>query len=256
MNRKYKGIKLTNLEKGVQFSHSKSAYILTGGQQERDINTDYFDLLLERQKSNLTSEQFYEISALNSVANMNYQICNGGIDQYFYNSYDKSNPPMNDEDVAQVDKANQCLMLDTLVTFGLEVFPDREEDNNKLEKIVRRFKDIYVENVEQFETIASDEDKYIWDEEKEEWIENIYYEEVYDVSVGFEDEIFNADNFDEEYYMINDYLELLIEGYAQYLTKSYDKELDNLDKRISVAKNKADEIINVEGNPQREDIVK
>ena len=56
--------------------------------------------------------------------------------------------------------------------------------------------------------------------------------------------------------MVNDYLELLMEGYAQYLTKSYDKEIDNLDKRISVAKNKADEIINAEGNPQREDILK
>lgn len=174
MNRKYKGIELTNLEKDVQFSHSKSAYMLSGGLQEQDINTDYFDVLLERQKSNLTSEQFYEISALNSVANMNYQICNGGIDQYFYNSYDKSNPPMNDEDVAQVDKANQCLMLDTLVTFGLEVFPDREEDNDKLEKIVRRFKDIYVENVEQFETITSDEDKYIWDDGIEDWVVKSY----------------------------------------------------------------------------------
>lgn len=50
MNRKYKGIKLTNLEKGVQFSHSKSAYILTGGQQERDINTDIICVLLEKAK--------------------------------------------------------------------------------------------------------------------------------------------------------------------------------------------------------------
>ena len=56
--------------------------------------------------------------------------------------------------------------------------------------------------------------------------------------------------------MVNDYLELLIEGYAKYLKKSYDKELDNLDKRISEAKNKADEIIDAEGNPQREDKAK
>ena len=74
MDRKYKGIKLSGLDKDVKLSHSKSAYMLSGGQQEQDVNTDYFDVLLERQKSKLTSEQFYEISALNSVANMNYQI--------------------------------------------------------------------------------------------------------------------------------------------------------------------------------------
>ena len=254
MNRNFKGIELDNLDKNVQFSHSKSAYMFTGGQQERDINTDYFDILLERQKSEFTPEQFYEISALNSVANMNYQICNGGIDQYFFNNFDKSNPPITDEDVAQVDKADQCLMLDTLVTFGLEVFPDMEEDNNNLEKIVWRFKDIYVENVEQFETIYSDEDKYIWDEEVEDWVVNPDYEEPYDISVGFEDEIFNAYNFDEEYYMVNDYLELLIEGYAQYLTKAYDRELSNLDKRINYAKNKTDIAIKTEDEHQKEDI--
>lgn len=244
MKRIYKGIELENLEKEVKFSHSKSAYALSGGLQERDENIEYFDLLLDRQKNLLSPKQFLEISALNSVANMNYQVCNGGIAQYFYNSYDIARPPYNENDVAQLDKAQQCTMLDILVTFGLEVFPEYEEKNSQLEKIVRQFKDIYVEEVEQFETIASDEEKYIWDDEKEEWIENIYYEETYEVSAGFENELFNDEFFDDNYYKINDYLELLIEGYAQYLTKSYDKGIDSLENKITNAKNKA------EGHPK------
>lgn len=252
MNKKFKGIELIGLDKNVAFSHSYSAYVISGGTQERDENIDYFDALLEREKSKLSPEQFDEISALSSVANMNYQICNGGIAQYFYNRYDKYNPPMNENDVAQLSKDKQCEMLDALIIFGLEVFPDREEDNIMLEKVVRQFKDIYVEKVEQFETIYSDEDKEIWDEDTKDWVLNPAYEEPYEAYIGLEDELVNSDYFDDNYYKINDYLELLMEGYAQYLTKSYDKEIQSLDEKINEAHSKTDNLMKEETTIDRQ----
>lgn len=233
----YKGIELTKLNEDVQFSHSHSAYMLSSGLLEMNQNVVYFDKLIDMDKSKLSPEKFDEISGLSSVSNMNYQICNGGIDQYFYNRYDKYNPPMSKEDVAQVDKEKQCEMLDTLMSFAIEVFPEKEEENIKLEKVIRQFKDIYVENVEQFETVYSDEDRLLWDEEELEWIVNPDYEEPYDISTGFEDELVNAYNFNDKYYEINSYLEVLIEGYAQYLCKAYEKEHLRLDDKIELAKN-------------------
>jgi len=235
----FKGIELTNLIEDVHFSHSHSAYFLSGGVLEKDRNVVYFDKLLEIEKKALTTDQFAQISSLNSVMNMNYQICNGGIEQYFFNRYDKYRAPMSDEDVAQVDKEKQCEMLDTLMSFAIEVFPENEEENRKLENVIRQFKEIYVENVEQFETIYSDEDEEIWNEEIEDWVINPRYEEPYEAFVGHEDELFNAENFDDRFYEINSYLELLMEGYAQYLCKSYESEQVKLDDKIQRASGKS-----------------
>lgn len=238
-NRTFKGIELTNFTEDVRFSHSHSAYSLSGGVLEKDQNVVYFDRLLEIEKQALTMDQFDRVSSLNSVMNMNYQICNGGIEQYFFNRYDKYRAPMSDEDVAQVDKEKQCEMLDTLMSFAIEVFPENEDENRKLENVIRQFKEIYVENVEQFETIYSDEDEEIWSEEIEDWIINPRYEEPYEAFVGHEDELFNAENFDDNYYEINSYLEMLMEGYAQYLCKSYENQQIKLDDKIKLASDKS-----------------
>ena len=61
-------------------------------------------------------------------------------------------------------------------------------------------------------------------------MENENYFEPYEECVGNEDEMYSRDNvifpddFDTKYYQVNDYLEQLIELYAQYLDKCVDKE--------------------------------
>lgn len=76
---KYKGIELEGLDKKVKLSHSRV--------METDEGTDWIDKLLTCDKAALTPTQFHEVSALSSVINMDYQICNGGIGQYVTNGY-------------------------------------------------------------------------------------------------------------------------------------------------------------------------
>lgn len=67
----YKDIELDEANKEVHFSHSQFT--------ERDINTDWMESLLSIDKNSLSHAQFGDISRLNSVANLDYQVCNGGV---------------------------------------------------------------------------------------------------------------------------------------------------------------------------------
>lgn len=71
----YEGIQLTSTCKHVKMAHSRFF--------ETNEGIDFFEKLIECDKKKLSKEQFRTISSLNSVANANYQICNGGLYQYF-----------------------------------------------------------------------------------------------------------------------------------------------------------------------------
>lgn len=96
----YKGIELEGLDKDVKLAHSRFI--------ETDEGTDWIDKLRSVDKQTLTHIQFHEVSALNSVINMDYQICNGGLSQYFCNGYDCYRKPCHEQDVEQLDKEAQC----------------------------------------------------------------------------------------------------------------------------------------------------
>lgn len=113
----YKGIELEGLDKNVKLAHSRFA--------ETDEGTDWIGKLLSADKKALTHSQFHEVSALNSVINMDYQICNGGLSQYFLNGYDRYRKPYHEQDVAQLDKEEQCDMLVELGVLARDVFPER-----------------------------------------------------------------------------------------------------------------------------------
>ena len=100
---KYRGIELEGLDKKVKLSHSRV--------METDEGTDWIDKLLTCDKAALTPTQFHEVSALSSVINMDYQICNGGTGQYVCNGYHEYRAPYSDDDVAQLPKHEQCTML-------------------------------------------------------------------------------------------------------------------------------------------------
>lgn len=117
---KYKGIELEGLDKKVKLSHSRV--------METDEGTDWIDKLLTCDKAALTPTQFHEVSALSSVINMDYQICNGGIEQYVFNGYHEYRAPYSDDDVAQLDLNQQFIMLCRLVAFGGDVFPGMDKN--------------------------------------------------------------------------------------------------------------------------------
>lgn len=171
---KYKGIELEGLDKEVRLAHSRF--------METDGGTDWIDKLLTCDKAALTPTQFHEVSALSSIINMDYQICNGGIGQYVCNGYHEYHAPYSDDDVAQLDKTGQCDMLVELGALAREAFPERM--------------------VERQELLAVQEELRELDEEDEE-------------DEGKFDEI------EEDYYTVSDFLGVLCEAYAQYLCKSY-----------------------------------
>lgn len=189
----YKGIEIENSGKCVKMAHSRFI--------ETDEGVDCLVALLSMEKAGLTAEQFETMSALNSVANMNYQICNGGLDQYYFNGYDRERAPFNADDVKQLDKDAQAEMLRELYAFGKTVFPERELDNERLDRIISDFEGAYYEEIEE-----------VWydDDESE---DGGYYEEEGGLCAPW--------GFDDRYYEVNDYLEVLIEMYAQYLIKSF-----------------------------------
>lgn len=106
----YKDIELDEANKEVHFSHSQFT--------ERDINTDWMESLLSIDKNSLSHAQFGDISRLNSVANLDYQVCNGGVAQYFDNGYDCYREPYNEQDVAHFGKSEQVSQLQALARFG------------------------------------------------------------------------------------------------------------------------------------------
>ena len=126
---------------------------------------------------------------------MNYQICNGGLYQYFDNGYDKERAPYGADDVRQLDKGAQVAMLRELVAFGKAVFPERELDNERLSRI------------------AADFDRSFYEEPADTW---------YDDEDDDEDFLCGPGDFDSRYYEVNGYLEVLIEAYAQYLVKKFE----------------------------------
>ena len=205
----YKGVQLEDLGKHVSMAHSHFIGANEG--------IDYLTALFARDKQTLTPEQFEAMSALSSVGNMNYQICNGGLDQYYFNATDEGRAPFSDQDVAHLDKDAQVEMLRTLLEFGREVYPEREEDSEKLAEIIQAFDRSYYD-------VTSEEDP--------------------DEGGVFHDIVLRVrPDFDQRYYEVNGHLESLMEAYAQYLDKSIEKELaigeKPLDELVREAKDKA-----------------
>ena len=129
---KYKGIELEGLDKKVKLSHSRV--------METDEGTDWIDKLLTCDKAALTPTQFHEVSALSSVINMDYQICNGGISQYVFNGYHEDRAPYSDDDVAHLGQSGQVAMLRELASFGDEAFPASRDENGAIRRWAGEFR--------------------------------------------------------------------------------------------------------------------
>ena len=123
----YKGIELEETDKKVAMSHSRFL--------EKDEGAAWIDRLLATDKGVLDRAQFHEASALSSVLNLNYQVCNGGVSQYFLNGYDEYRKPCHEQDVEQLDIHEQVKMLERLHVFGCEVFPNRTDENQTVAKV-------------------------------------------------------------------------------------------------------------------------
>jgi len=224
---KYKDIELDEPVGTVSMTHS---VILDAIRKESTTrNMDYTDKLGEL-PWDIVNKNFPNLythaSQLFSLMHMNYQVCNGGVGQYYFNGYHNARPPFTEDDIALVNKDAQAEAFTNLVSFAQAVYPDKNDKNEKLEKASHMFSLLeYEENALDYETIYSDEDEYIYDAETDMDIPNPDYFEPYDEPV-YVNRILNEKAFEDAYYEAYDYVEELIELQAQYIYKSLNRELE------------------------------
>lgn len=145
---KYKGIELEGLDKDVKLAHSRFT--------EADEGTDWIDKLLTCDKAALMPTQFHEVSALSSVINMDYQICNGGIGQYVTNGYHEYRAPYSDDDVEHYGAVEQVYMLRALADFGDNVFPYADSCNREVRQWANLFDRIDFDSVDYYDEVIGE----------------------------------------------------------------------------------------------------
>lgn len=145
---KYKGIELEGLDKDVKLAHSRFT--------EADEGTDWIDKLLTCDKAALMPTQFHEVSALSSVINMDYQICNGGIGQYVGNGYHEYRAPYSDDDVEHYGAVEQVYMLRALADFGDNVFPYADSCNREVRQWANLFDRIDFDSVDYYDEVIGE----------------------------------------------------------------------------------------------------
>ena len=223
----YQGIELTLPKGKVSLSHSTSLDLILGTSSTQ--NMDWLDVLGDFPWS-LLKEEYYQgydnVCRLYSLLNLDYQVCNGGIAQYFGNRYHEPRDPHHGDDVALYGIDEQKKEFKRLVSFAREVYPERAEENTKLENTCDAFDQLWFEEeAESFETIYCEEDEYIIDPETGEEVENPEYFEPYEETV-YEDIIHGQNGFNNTFYESNDYLEELLELRAQFFCKLFARDLE------------------------------
>ena len=224
---RYNGIDLTQPKGLVSMSHSHSLDLILG--KSTTENMDWTDAFLGLPWSMLKTkfpDGFACASQLSSLLNMNYQVCNGGIGQYFFNRYNEARDPYHEDDVAHYDLDEQKKEFWEVVQFAKNIYPDRPNENAALTAAATAFQDLWFEeDALVSEEVYCDEDRYIWDDELGEMVENPDYFESYEEET-YEDIIHNDDNFNEIFYKANSYFEEVLEMYAQFRCKSLVREVE------------------------------
>lgn len=222
----YKGIEL-ELPKGKPHLTTSRAFDLIR-KETSTRNMDWNDVLCEipwGRLKDICPDLYKEACCLFSLLKMDYQVCNGGIGQYFYNKYHEAWEPRNENDGELFDFEQQKVTFSDYVELALTIFPNRSAENLALEKACKAFALVeFEENAEFSETIECEEDEYIMDEETGEEIENPDYFEPYEESY-YEDTIHNGDSFEAVFFDANDYLEEIFEIQSQVLCKQLAREL-------------------------------
>lgn len=188
---KYKGVELNVPEKAPVFTHSVAMMIATLGKAENNSNIPYFERLIQDKETELPEgEILHDVCALNTLRHMNYQVNNGGFLQYYDNGYHKYSAGYEIGDLALLAIDEQIKFLKVLVDFIL------------LDDTKKKYKDDLLKAIMLFERQRINIIEY----------ENYEQDDDYATVDG-------CDDFDEQWYKVNEVIEYGIELYAQYLCK-------------------------------------
>ena len=223
----YKGIELEIPKEKPSLTHSRSLDIITGkpSTQNMDWSGILSDIPWGRLKEALP-DLYKDVCCLFTMMQMDYQICNGGIDQYFLNRYNEGFQPKDPSEGELYDFDEQKNTFSDYVKFAQEVFPERKAENQALLKACEAFQALeFEEDAECIDTIYCDEDEYIYDEDLDDDVPNPDYFEPYE-EVYHEDVIHNDNGFDNIFYDANEYLEEIFEIHSQLYCKQLVIELN------------------------------
>lgn len=191
----YNGIELEVSGEDVAFAHSRF--------METDRNTDFSDALRDMDASAMTPDEFRAASRLNSVINLNYQVINGGIAQYFDNGYDAGYVPESGR-LSHVDKDGQVEELRELAMLAPLALPDGVDVGKAIIDLANDLREL--------ENVYGSPQYYEVDEDDP---------FCYDNPVDQMEAAYEA--FDDRYYKVSGRIEALVELRAQYLVKSFGK---------------------------------
>lgn len=188
---KYLGVSIDIPKEKPVFTHSVPLMIATFGKVENNMNIPYFEKLLLYKQTDLPEGEIqHDVCALNSIRNLNYQINNGGFEQYYFNQYHKYSSGQDVGDLTHLGIAEQIKFLDKFILFIL-LDKDKEKYSCDLTKAVMLFRSM-PNKIKEYEELG-DEKEYS--------------------CIG------GAENFDKQWYKVSEVIEWGMELYAQYLIK-------------------------------------
>lgn len=224
----YKGIELELAGGKPSLTHSVAMDMIRG--ESSTQNMDWTSILGQLPWGQLKEDYFDSFDhacRIFSLLKMDYQVCNGGIEQYFYNRYNEPREPHSENDVELYGIEDQKRDFLELVSFAKELFPERVKDNDALAAAAQAFQKLsFEENAQVTETIYCDEDEYLFDPETGTETKNPDYYEPYEETV-YEDVICGGEGFNELFYEASDYMDELLELQAQFHGKRFAQEFEN-----------------------------
>lgn len=194
----YNGVEIQVPEKTPAFTHSVSMMIASFGRIENNHDIPYFEKLMQYKETDLPEgELLHDVCALNTIRHLNYQVNNGGFEQYFDNGYHQYRAGQDIGDLALLAIDEQIKFLKVLVDFIL-LDDSNVKYKDDLFKALMLFERQRM-NIIEYENYESDD------------------EDDYATLEG-------CDAFDEQWYKVDEIVELGIELYAQYLCKRLEVE--------------------------------
>lgn len=190
---KYNGVEIEVPEKAPAFTHSVPMMLASFGRIEDNQNIPYFEKLVQFKETDLPEgELLHDACALNSIRHLNYQINNGGFEQYFDNGYHQYRAGYEIGDLTLLAIDEQIKFLKVLIDFIL------------LADCNAKYKDELLKALTLFERQR---------------INIIEYENYEPDNEGDYAALDGCNAFDRQWYKVNELIEMGIELYAQYLCK-------------------------------------
>lgn len=199
----YNGVEIQVPEKTPAFTHSVSMMIASFGKLESNADIPYYEKLVQYKETDLPEgELLHDTVALYTLQQINYQIQNGGFEQYYDNGYHIYRSGHDIGDLSILDINEQIMFFAKMIEFVQECNEKKDEVDDMVAVLI--LFTVMPDRIDDYESLADEEKTYL--------------------------DIEGADDFDKAWYKVSDTIEWAIECYAQYLCKRLETDDGNVNK--------------------------